>query len=220
MERKELEAFQTIAAFFVHDLKNAASTLGLMLQNLPVHFDDPAFRQDAFRGIEKAAGRLNDLIDRMNSFRNELRLERAELDLNALLTETLNSLNGTVVGELVTNFVSVPLIIGDREQLQSVITNLLLNARDSVGPSGRVTVETGRLNNWVTFSVRDNGCGMSEDFVKNSLFRPFRTSKKKGLGIGMFQAKMIVEAHGGNIQVTSAIGAGTTFRVLLPLYQP
>ena len=67
MERKELEAFQTMSAFLIHDLKNAASTLGLMLENLPTHFDNPAFREDALRGIGSAASRINDLINRMNA---------------------------------------------------------------------------------------------------------------------------------------------------------
>jgi len=63
MRGKELEAFQAMSAFFVHDLKNAASTLSLTLQNLPVHFDDPIFRQDALRGIgEETANRINELI--------------------------------------------------------------------------------------------------------------------------------------------------------------
>jgi putative PEP-CTERM system histidine kinase len=220
MERKELEAFQTISAFFIHDLKNAASTLGLMLQNLPIHFDDPAFRQDAFRGIGSAAGRINDLISRMNALRHELRLKPVEVDLNLLVSEALANLNGTLDAELVTKFDQVPKLMADREQLQSVFTNLLLNARDALGSNGRITVEMTRQGDWVALSVSDNGCGMSEDFIKNSLFRPLRTTKRKGLGIGMFQAKMIIEAHSGNIQVESAIGSGTIFRVLLPLMQP
>ena len=98
-----------------------------------------------------------------------------------------------------------------------MITNLLLNARDALGPRGEITIETSQRNSWAILSVVDNGCGMSPAFVKASLFRPFQTTKKKGLGIGMFQSKMIVEAHRGKIQVESEPGAGTTFRVMLPL---
>jgi signal transduction histidine kinase len=101
--------------------------------------------------------------------------------------------------------------------LRSVITNLLLNARDALQPGGEVRIETSQSNGWAVLSVTDNGCGMSPAFLKASLFRPFQTTKKKGLGIGMFQSKMIVEAHRGKIQVESEPGAGTTFRVMLPL---
>jgi putative PEP-CTERM system histidine kinase len=217
MERKELEAFQTMSAFLIHDLKNAASTLGLMLENLPTHFDNPAFRQDAFRGIGSAANRINDLIKRMNALRHELRLKPAELDLNLIVTEALTNLNGTLDTNLVTKFDQVPKISADRQQLQSVFTNLLLNARDAVGMNGRITVATARQGEWVALSVSDNGCGMTEQFIKNSLFRPFRSTKKKGLGIGMFQSKTIIEAHHGKIHVESELGVGTTFRVMLPL---
>jgi putative PEP-CTERM system histidine kinase len=217
MERKELEAFQTMSAFLIHDLKNAASTLGLMLENLPTHFNNPAFREDAFRGIGSAASRINDLINRMNALRHELRLQPAELDLNHVVTEALATLNGTLENKLVTKFDQIPNILADGQQLQSVCTNLLLNACDAVGLNGRITVETTRQGEWVALSVSDNGCGMSEQFIKNSLFRPFRSTKKKGLGIGMFQSKTIVEAHQGKIHVDSELGVGTTFRVMLPL---
>ena len=217
MERKEREAFQTMSAFLIHDLKNAASTLGLMLENLPAHFDNPAFREDAFRGIGSAASCINQLISRMNALRHELCLKPAELDLNLVITETLANLNGTLGTKLVTNFDQVPRILADREQLQSVFTNLVLNARDAVGANGRITVETARQGEWVALSVSDNGCGMTEQFIKNSLFRPFRSTKKEGLGIGMFQSKTIVEAHRGKIHVESELGVGTKFRVILPL---
>jgi putative PEP-CTERM system histidine kinase len=217
MERKELEAFQAMSAFLIHDLKNAASTLGLMLENLPTHFDNPAFRQDAFRGIGSAASRINDLIKRMNALRHELCLKPAELDLNLVVTEALANLNGTLDTNLITKFDQIPTISADQQHLQSVFTNLLLNARDAVGINGRITVQTARQGEWVALSVSDNGCGMTEQFIKNSLFRPFRSTKKKGLGIGMFQSKTIVEAHHGKIHVESELGVGTTFRVMLPL---
>ena len=69
---------------------------------------------------------------------------------------------------------------------------------------------------FVRIDVVDNGCGMSEAFVRDSLFRPFQSTKKDGLGIGMFQSRMIVEAHGGSVQVVTEAGTGTTFHVVLP----
>ncbi len=217
---KELEAFQTMSAFFIHDLKNTASTLSLMLQNLPIHFDDPAFRKDALRSIGGTVDRINDLISSLSAFRHELHLNPTELDLNLLVTEILKSLDCAGDAELVTKLDPLPKMVGDREQLRSMITNLLLNARDAVGGAGRIMVETRQRNGWVTLSIADNGCGMTPAFVKDSLFRPFSTTKKKGLGIGMFHAKMIVEAHRGNIQVKSELGSGTTFEVMLPLKSP
>ncbi len=214
--RKELEALQSVTAFFVHDLKNAASTLNLMLANLPVHFADPAFREDAMRGIRQTIGRIDQLIGRAGSLRAELELKPTECDLNALITESLQRVNGNAALEWIPKLEPIPPIMADRERIQSVITNLLLNAAEAAGTS-RVTIETGRLDRWATFQVCDNGCGMTPQFVKESLFRPFLTTKKKGMGIGMFQSRMIVEAHRGKISVSSRPGVGTTFQVLLPL---
>jgi signal transduction histidine kinase len=78
-------------------------------------------------------------------------------------------------------------------------------------------VETHVSDGHVILSVCDTGCGMSDDFVQRRLFRPFQTTKKQGIGIGMFQTKAIVEAHGGTVQVESGLGKGSTFRVALPI---
>jgi signal transduction histidine kinase len=73
------------------------------------------------------------------------------------------------------------------------------------------------MDSWVTVSVSDNGCGISKEFMEKDLFHPFKTTKKQGMGIGLFQSKMIVEAHQGRIEVESEPGVGTTFKVMLPL---
>jgi len=92
-----------------------------------------------------------------------------------------------------------------------------MNANDAVNGNGVIQVTTIHEGNTVGFSVRDNGCGMSEEFIEKSLFRPFQTTKKRGLGIGLFHSKLIVEAHRGALEVNSTAGAGTEFRVLLPI---
>ncbi len=215
LQSKELEAFQTMATFFVHDLKNAASTLKLMLQNLPVHYNDPEFRADALRGISKTVAHINNLTSRLGHLRHELKVQLNDTDLNRLVTDATSDL-GTVSGTILTKELgSIADVLADRDQLQKVVTNLVLNAREASAEHGEVRVSTSQENGWVILAVSDQGCGMSPDFLAKSLFRPFQTTKKNGLGIGMFQSKMIVEAHGGKISVTSEPGKGTTFQVYL-----
>jgi signal transduction histidine kinase len=117
---------------------------------------------------------------------------------------------------VVSNLRPLPKVNLDAAQFQSVVTNLMMNARDAIGGDGQVRVETNQSHGSVILTVSDNGCGISSEFVQRSLFRPFQTTKKKGIGIGLFQCKMIVEAHHGHIEVESEPGKGTTFRVLLP----
>jgi putative PEP-CTERM system histidine kinase len=213
----ELEAFRTMSAFFVHDLKNAAASLNLMLTNLPAHFDDPAFRADALRGVGNTARRIDEMIDRLSALRQRPAFTPVEADLNQLVGEAIDRLGTMPHVELTKELGPVPRIIADRGQVQSVVTNLLLNARDAVEPGGRIQVRTDHLDGRVVLSVTDNGCGMSPAFMKESLFRPFQSTKKKGLGIGMYQTRLIIEAHGGSIEVESEAGKGTTFRVSLPV---
>jgi len=214
---KQFEAVQTMSTFFVHDLKNVVSGLSLTLDNLRVHFDDPLFRQDALRGISATVNRINNLIGRVSVLRNKIDVKLVESDLNQLVVETLENLRWRSDIELIKSLQPLPNILADPERFQNVVTNLLLNAREAVGKGGQVRIQTGQRDGHAVLTVADNGCGMSPAFLKDSLYRPFHTTKKEGLGIGLFQSRMIVEAHRGSIQVESEPGKGTTFRVILPL---
>ena len=217
LQAREHEAFQTMAAFFVHDLKNAASTLNLMLQNLPDHFDDPAFREDALRGMGKSVAHINHLISRLSQLRSELKISPVDTDLNAVVAAVLTAYTpdqNFVIETVPGNLPRLPL---DREQFAKVVTNLVLNAREACTQAGRLRLSTTRAGTWAVLEATDNGGGIPPDFLARSLFRPFQTTKSNGLGIGMFQSKMIIEAHGGRITVESTVGTGTTFRVFLPL---
>lgn len=217
LQAKELEAFQTMSAFFVHDLKNTASTLNLMLKNLPVHFDDPAFREDALRGVSKTVAHINHLISRLSLLRHGLDVRPAESDLNEVVSKALAGWKGAAEIDLIKELRPVPKVLLDQEQMLKVVTNLVLNATEAVAPKGQVRVQTVQNDGWAVLSVVDSGCGMSSEFMNRCLFRPFQTTKKNGFGIGMFQSKMIVEAHRGKIEVESELGKGATFRVFLPL---
>jgi putative PEP-CTERM system histidine kinase len=217
LRAKEMEAFQTVSTFFVHDLKNVASSLGLMLQTLPVHFDNPEYRADALRSIRETNGRIQQMIDRLGALRRAVTTERRRINLNDVVRESIIALGELPGTRIESNLNEVLPIQADSEQLRSVITNLLINAREAVNEKGEINVRSRADADWASLMVQDNGVGMTEEFVRESLFRPFQTTKEKGLGIGLYQCRMIVESHGGKISVTSALGCGTTFRVSLPL---
>jgi putative PEP-CTERM system histidine kinase len=217
LQAKELEAFQTMSAFFVHDLKNTASTLNLTLQNLPIHFDNPEFRADALRGVAKTCEHINQLINRLSLLRHDLQIKAAASDFNDVIGRVLATWNGVEGIALVKNLRPCPRLLLDQEQFCKVVTNLVINATEAVSQGGQIRVETNQNNGWAVLTVADNGCGMTPEFLSRALFRPFQTTKKKGFGIGMFQSKMIVEAHGGRIEVESEPKKGTIFRVLLPI---
>jgi signal transduction histidine kinase len=106
----------------------------------------------------------------------------------------------------------------DATQIEEVIENLVLNALEAMTkPGGTLTVEAGQTaNGAATFSISDTGGGMSQSFVHNRLFRPFSTTKKTGVGLGLYTCREVVQANAGSIDVQSIEGLGTTFRVVLP----
>jgi putative PEP-CTERM system histidine kinase len=216
-EVKEAEAFQTVCAFMMHDLKNLASSLSLTIQVLPVHFENPDFRQDALKIMEQGITRINRMCNQLSVLGKKVELNPVEVDLNNLVKNSVYCLNGDSKVKLLTDLQPLPHLMVDTEQIQKVMTNLILNANEAVGNAGEIRVTTEERNGWAIFSVSDTGCGMSREFVERSLFRPFKTTKKQGIGIGLYQSKMIVEAHKGKIEVESEEGRGTTFRVFLPL---
>jgi putative PEP-CTERM system histidine kinase len=217
LRAKEMKAFQMLSAFFIHDLKNLAAKLSLMLQNLPAHYDNPAFQDDMLRVISSSISKINATCSRLSPLTQKLELRCMATDLNALVETTLTELRSSLPVTPLPVLQALPPIYIDAEQIQKVLVNLLLNATEAVRADGEIQVISEWLENWAVLSVRDNGCGMSPEFLAHSLFRPFHTTKSHGLGIGMFHSKMIVEAHQGRIEVESAAGEGSTFRIFLPL---
>ena len=217
LETRELEAFQTMAAFFVHDLKNAASTLNIMVKNLPKHWDNPEFREDALRGISKTGDRINDLIGRLSSVRHEMEIESKPVEVDAFVSSILDSWEAPQGIALETNLAGEFQARIDAPQLGKVLLNLVINAAEAIEGDGRIRVSTHANDRYAIIEVSDTGCGMSAEFLDKNLFRPFVTTKQRGLGIGMFQSKMIVEAHGGRFEVDSVKGQGSIFKVLLPI---
>jgi signal transduction histidine kinase len=142
-------------------------------------------------------------------------LQRRECDLNELVISTLSNLNLNCA--VVTDLKPLPKCLLDPEQVQKVLLNLILNASQSGDRQIQIRIETCLNGDNLVFSIADDGCGMSREFIKKSLFHPFKTTKVRGSGIGLYQSKLIVEAHRGRIEVQSQEGRGSTFRIILPL---
>ena len=216
---RELKAIHTLSSFFLHDLKNYTSTLSLLAQNVKIHGENPAFQQDAFRTIEATVDKMNQLIRHITVVAKGLVLSRSEVDISQLLELTLSGLDGALglKGHIYSILGELPRISADPEQLANVFRNLIINACNAVDGEGNVNIETRAENKRVYVSIRDNGCGMSEEFISTKLFKPLRTTKAAGWGIGLFQCQQIMKAHGGKIAVESVEGEGSTFTVELPL---
>lgn len=221
-EARQFQSFVRLSAMLTHDLKNAIESLSLIVSNMERHFENPTFRADAMKSLNLAAKNLRSLVDRLSNPVNTLSGEYKRprpVDLVPLLKGVI-SMTAQQAGETHVETrlpASLPALI-DGERVEKVIENLVLNALESMaGKSGTLTITAGPAENEkVFFSVGDTGAGMSKTFVENQLYRPFATTKKKGVGLGLYTCREFVRANGGTIAVDSREGAGTTFRVVLP----
>ncbi len=216
---KEAEAFHQVSTFFIHDLKNFVSTLSLLSHNAEEYIGNPLFQQEALKTLKSIVSKMNGMVSNLTVLSKGIHIQPGRMNLNDVVEETLSALNGNVTCKVVKNLEDIPLINADGGQLQKVFLNLLLNAIEATptGESGKqIIVHTFTGNGDVVLSVEDQGCGMSEDFINTSLFKPFKSSKSNGLGIGLFQCKKIVDAHSGSLEVKSEVGKGSEFRVILP----
>jgi signal transduction histidine kinase len=156
------------------------------------------------------------MSSRLSLLSQKLELTFKETDLNELVKETVSDLKEYVKAPVSKDLENIPSLLIDREHIHKVVENLLMNAYDALGQDGQITIVTRCKDTWAEIAIQDNGCGMSKKFIETSLYRPFQTTKKQGMGIGLYHCKTIVEAHSGRIEVESEEGKGTTFRVLLP----
>lgn len=209
---REMEAIGNMATFVVHDLKNLASTLSLIVDNASRYMQNPDFQTDMLASLSNTSTKMHALIGRLKNLGQEEQLKLRKLDLLDLAENTARLLPA---GKVACSGHRVH-VFADESELQKVILNLLMNAIEASAADAMIMLETGQ-GEAPYFRVIDNGCGMSPQFLRSELFSPFRTTKKTGLGIGLYQCRKIISAHGGRIEVSSTEGSGSIFTVLLPV---
>jgi putative PEP-CTERM system histidine kinase len=214
---REFDAFSRLTSYVIHDVKNSVSALSLLARNALTHFDDPEFQRDSIRTLSRTAERMMDLLAKLGSPPEAVEPAFEPVDFAELLEEAARPLRGDARLRVVTDLRPVPSVSGDPKALLHAFQNLVKNAAEAIKGPGTVTISVGSAGGAAVVSVTDTGTGMSEEFVRTALFTPFRSTKEGGWGIGLFQARDIVERHGGAIVVTSTPGQGTTFQVRLPI---
>jgi putative PEP-CTERM system histidine kinase len=215
---REMEAFYEYSTFFLHDLKNFIATLSLVVQNAERHGEKPDFQRAAMGTIGSTVRKMTALMGTVSALSRDPTPKLHVLNVNTLVDEVLKGFNGAVGATLIRESQSVPMVEADPDQLQQVVLNLILNAQDAVGPDGRIVLRTETEGHAAQLVVEDNGCGMDHATLAG-LFRPFRSTKGKGLGIGLYQCRKILHAHGGALTVESEQGKGTRFVIRLRAYE-
>ena len=223
-ESKQFQSFLRLSAMLTHDLKNSITGLSMLVNNMEKHMNRAEFRADAINSLRAATDKLRGIVARLNeparTLSGEYRHALRETDLVPLVERVLATTAQPAAGlHEIERQLPATLVAGvDAERIERVLENLVINALEAMGTKrGRLTVAAGAEGaQHVFISVCDTGLGMTEEFKRTRLFRPFATTKERGIGLGLYTCREIVMAHGGRLEAESEVGVGTCFRVVLP----
>ncbi|MFG6464824.1 XrtA/PEP-CTERM system histidine kinase PrsK [Roseateles sp. DXS20W] len=216
LEARKFDAFNRMSAFVVHDLKNIVTQLSLMMKNAKRLRDNPEFQQDMLDTVENSLEKMRQLMlqlrqgDKPHGVTSGVDLEQIARGLAAAAAS-----KGRVLLLDLQPGVSTR---GHAERVERVLGHVVQNAFDATPPDGRVSLKLDAQGSQARVCVVDSGCGMSEDFIQNRLFKPFQTTKAAGMGIGAHESYQYVQELGGSINVQSELNRGTTVTLLLPLF--
>ncbi|KXX63349.1 XrtA/PEP-CTERM system histidine kinase PrsK [Marichromatium gracile] len=213
---RQFEAFSQLSAYVAHDLKNLLAQQSLLVSNAERHRDNPAFFDDVIRTVRSSVERMTRLMEQL---RDGVRGEAPQrLSLAPLLEELVRGRGGHAPVPVFEAPLSSPCVCADRERLLTVFGHLVQNAQEATTPEGRVVVRLLAEGGFAIVEIEDDGIGMSQEFVRERLFRPFDSTKGlTGMGIGAFESREFIRLLGGDLLVRSQPGEGTLFRVCLPL---
>jgi putative PEP-CTERM system histidine kinase len=211
---RQFESFNRMSAFVVHDLKNLIAQLSLLISNSERHKHNPAFQEDMLQTVGHSVEKMKRLLVQL---RGAYSLEPPiPVALNGLLQQVIAARAGASPVPHLEMEDGVLSVVAHPARLERVIGHLVQNAIDATPPEGKVRVQLRHRNSCAVIEIADTGCGMSEQFIRQRLFRPFESTKPTGMGIGAYEARQYIRELGGRIEVESRLAEGTIFRVTLP----
>jgi len=217
-EQKQFESFARLSAVLTHDLKNQILSLSLLVNNMERKFHREGFREDAMRTLSETVNNLQNLVSKLSDPRTPTKRIREKSNLTMLVERVLQRTAAQATNKFKVSTQLTPDLYAtvDGKAIERVIENLIINALEAMPDGGALRVVTRVENGNAIVAVADTGKGMTEEFVRDRLFHPFATTKKKGIGLGLYSCRDIVEQHNGRIEVSSKLDAGTEFRIVLP----
>jgi len=216
-EAQRFDEFNRRFAFVMHDIKNLASQLSLLARNAEKHADKAEFRADMLITLRNSTDKLQALLTRLGRYGGQGAAQREPVDLAHLVRHLTAQFAGKHQIVLLEN---EPVIVeANSEALEQALVHLVQNAIEASAPNAPVMVDLRRDPESAIIEVVDSGAGMSPEFIRTQLFKPFHSSKPGGFGIGAYEARELVRAMGGRLDVESREELGTRFIVRLPTHE-
>jgi putative PEP-CTERM system histidine kinase len=215
LESKKFDAFNRMSAFVVHDLKNIVTQLSLMMKNAKRLKDNPEFQQDMLDTVENSLEKMRQLMLQLREGEKPHGLSSGvDLEVIARRLAAAASSKGRQLDLRLASQVSTR---GHDDRVERVIGHVVQNAFDASAPDSAVSLSLDQVGSHAQVTVADRGCGMSQEFIQQRLFKPFQTTKATGMGIGAYESYQYLQELGGKIHVESKPNQGTTVTILLPL---
>jgi signal transduction histidine kinase len=218
-EQKQFESFARLSSVMTHDLKNQILSLSLLVSNMERKFDREGFKEDAMRTLSDSVNNLENLVVKLSDPRTPTKRIREKSNLTNLVERVLQRTAAQTSNRYQVSVQLKPEVFAtvDGRAIERVIENLVINALEAMPNGGSLSVTTQTNNGYAVITVADSGKGMTDEFMRDRLFHPFATTKKKGIGLGLYSCRDIIEQHGGQIDVASRVNAGTEFKIILPV---
>jgi putative PEP-CTERM system histidine kinase len=216
---KQFEVFNRLSAYMVHDLKNIAAGLELVAKNALRHRSNPAFLEDAFDSVAAAATDIKRLLDQLRN-KQALSVKSVMINMPDLLRCVIERRSSTRPVPVLGQADAACQVTADRQRLENVLVHLVENAQQATTVAGHVQLNLRMEAAACVVEIIDDGQGMDADFIRERLFKPFDTTKgNAGMGIGMYETREFIHELGGEIQVSSTPGEGTTIALYFPAMQ-
>ncbi len=215
-ESRQFEQFNRRFAFVMHDIKNLVSQLSILSRNAEKHANNPEWQADMVETLKSSVDKMNDLLKRLSqhSQARNAKIERFDVEEAIMGVIHAKRLVYPIDADLSPGLVAS----ADIGRVETILNHLLQNAIEATEDGSPIRITASRQGNEVAIRVSDSGCGMSEAFVANQLFKPFESTKEGGFGIGAYEARALAQSLGGNLRVDSRLGKGTRMTLLLPSF--
>jgi putative PEP-CTERM system histidine kinase len=215
-ESSQFGTYNRLSAFLMHDLNNLIAQQSLVVKNAERFRQNPKFVDDAIDTIAHSVSRMKRLMEQLSNRSDPPENQRT--DLRDVLAKAVKRSEPRVPVPVLSPMETEIPVKADPERLTTVFEHLIRNAQDATPKDGGIAISAEMLDGVARVSISDNGCGMTPEFVRERLFRPFDSTKgSQSMGIGAYQAREYVRMLGGHVTVTSEVGAGTTFELRLPV---
>jgi putative PEP-CTERM system histidine kinase len=214
-DARRFDEFNRRFAFIMHDIKNLVSQLSLVARNAERHADNPEFRADMIATLQNSVGKMNDLLARLSQHNKS----RAEDPRPTALRDVVEAVVASkrVLHPITLEGRSDIVAMIDPARLEQALGHIVQNAIDASPPASPVWISISRETIEARIEVLDHGSGMSSEFMRARLFKPFSSTKEGGFGIGAFEARSLIAAMGGRVDVESREGEGSRFTIIVPL---